>query len=168
MEITTNTTRWDIFRLSFHVVFTFKVYALIVLYIFIGISIDDLQDFSSKYIILIVLSVLGGGVAFLVGMVFALILIYLPKPLAPKGLGEHIFTINQQGLHERAPTNERIDKWSKIRSIEKSKNLIIIRVTSRYFFQFHYHLIPRRAFTTEVEFEEFFTRANEFWKEATK
>lgn len=168
MKITANITRWDLVKLNYHMIFRFKLYALLVLIMFIGTAIPDLQYFSSNYIILIVLSVLGGGAALLAGMVFAQIIIYLPKPFDPKGLGEHIFTINHQGLHERDPTNDRFDQWSEILSIKRLKNYILVRLPNRNYFIRCYHMIPRRAFTTEVEFEEFFTRANQFWKEAAQ
>ncbi|GGC64836.1 YcxB family protein [Undibacterium terreum] len=69
-------------------------------------------------------------------------------------LGVHHYSISEQGLEERTTANETLHTWKSIQSITKLPGCILIRINSYLF-----HIVPRRAFATDEEFNSFYQRA---------
>ena len=76
-------------------------------------------------------------------------------------LGTHTYSLSEQGLHETTNHNDALHKWTGIQSVEKSNSYIMIRINSYLF-----HIIPRRAFSSDKEYEEYWTKAHGYWKQA--
>lgn len=75
-------------------------------------------------------------------------------------LGEHEFTIEDEGLFEKTDANETLTKWPSITSMRKTKNFILIRINNYLF-----HILPRRAFSNERHYDEAWAELNKRWRE---
>ncbi len=167
MEVTANITKWDVANLYLHWFFRFKYLALLVIFIFVSCAIFYPHKTFYDYQITLIVAIVGGGFSVLVGLLMSLAHVYLISPfIGLKGLGKHIYTISDNGLYEKAPTNERLDKWTEILSIEKSQNYIYVRVPNLNFLTPLFHAIPRRNFKNKDEFYDFYYKATRYWKEA--
>lgn len=76
-------------------------------------------------------------------------------------LGPHTYRIDAEGLHEVTPVNEGLQRWAGVQEVGRSKRFVYIRINSYLF-----HLIPRHAFASDREFEEFGDAAHAFWTSA--
>ena len=65
-------------------------------------------------------------------------------------LGNHQYQITHEGLLEETDVNRTLTKWSGITKILKTKRYLFVQI-SWYLF----HIIPRRAFKNNEEFERF-------------
>jgi hypothetical protein len=78
-------------------------------------------------------------------------------------LGEHTYTLTENGLHERTPVGDSLQKWIGIKSVKKVNGFILLQINGYLF-----HIIPRRAFTTDEAFEAFFRAAQSHAKAERK
>lgn len=112
-------------------------------------------------LIVVFASITSGLGGLLAGFTFSLIAILFVVSEKTGGLGKYIFIIAEQGFHEKTEANETTQKWQGILSIIKSKSYIFIRINSYLF-----HVIPKRSFANEGEFEKFWEKANMYSKQA--
>ncbi len=106
-------------------------------------------------------SIVGGVSVLLAGFVCSFLWVLSTSTEKSGTLGTHTYSLNEQGLHETTKFNDALHKWTGIRSVEKSDSYIFIRINSYLF-----HLIPRRAFSSNKEYEEFWSKAYGYWKQA--
>lgn len=76
-------------------------------------------------------------------------------------LGKHIIKIDKNGMSETSPVNEGSMSWGMIFSIDQSDEYIFIFLNALSGF-----VVPKRAFDTDVETEEFYNKAVEYWNAA--
>ena len=100
-----------------------------------------------------------GGTA--IGLTIQIVQILVASRKRNGILGEHHYEIQKDGLFERTEANEGLAKWSGIERILKPKRFIVIGITG-----FLFHIIPRSAFKTEQEFEQFFMELRARWQKA--
>ena len=72
-------------------------------------------------------------------------------------LGNHIYSISDEGFRESTAVNETLHRWSSVRHVYRSKKYIFIRV-SMYLF----HIVPRRSFSDNQEFDCFYDQLTKF------
>lgn len=77
--------------------------------------------------------------------------------------GIHEFSLSPTGMHERTAVNDSQFLWTGIQSIVKVGGYMIIHINN-----YSAYVIPRRAFPSTVEFEEFFEHAVSCWRLARK
>lgn len=110
-----------------------------------------------------VTSTLSGVGALLAGFAVSLAYILLTSSTINGVLGEHTYQITPEGLRESTSSNEGLQKWVGVHAVDKSSGFIFIRISGYLF-----HLIPRRAFGSQQEFESFFVSARNLWKKAAQ
>jgi hypothetical protein len=77
-------------------------------------------------------------------------------------LGRHVFTLREDGFHERTPINEGLHRWHGVSSVLASRDYLYIGI-SWYLF----HVVPARAFASRPDFERYTALARERWAAAT-
>jgi hypothetical protein len=105
---------------------------------------------STGYTIIILL------ILFLGGVILGLILLMSDR--TPGILGEHEFTLKDDGLLETTSVNETLSKWVSISSVTKTKRYIYIRLGLSF------HLIPKNSFQNQAQFDEFWEDLNSKWQ----
>jgi hypothetical protein len=107
--------------------------------------------------IAVVASLVAGLAGLFAGFVISLLFILLTSTEKGGILGSHTYQLAPEGLHESTPVNVTLQKWAAIQSVGKSPNFIYLRINSYLF-----HLIPRRSFDTQQEFESFWAHLRKF------
>lgn len=164
MEVKTDITRRDLVQFNLymlpHLRANFILVGVIGLGLLMFIVVLDVPDTLDSWLSAVIVS-LGGAVgSVLVG--FALSLVWMLFAASGKAgvLGKHVYTISDQGFHERTQSIDTFHKWSGIQSLLKSNSYIFFRINSYLFY-----VIPKRAFSSEGEYEEFWNKANRYWKQ---
>ncbi len=102
----------------------------------------------------ILVNLLSSGVVAIgcmaVGVAISIVIV-LSKANEGKGLGYHKFTLKDEGLLEETSGNTTLTKWAGIIRVLRMKNYIAIQNSPGTA-----HLIPKRAFISETEFESFY------------
>lgn len=75
---------------------------------------------------------------------------------------EHIIEITADGLREQTDANETFRRWKYIDLIKDNESCIYYCVGNQYLG------IPKRAFGTKLEAEQFFQQALSFWQESRR
>lgn len=167
MEIVAEITRWDLVRFNLYFLPRIRsnliFYGIVVLLLFVIFVTSTPPERSLNWPMAVLVSLSGGVMALAVCFVVSLIWIFLGLRQNSGCLGEHYFKLTERGFHESTEFNETLHKWAGIQSVSKSNRFIFVRISN-----FLFHIIPRRAFGTEAEFEEFWTKLNLNWKQAEK
>lgn len=74
-------------------------------------------------------------------------------------LGEHTIEINEKGVRETTSVNDAFNKWEGIYKVTQNSEYIYIFLNSMLA-----HLIPKRAFNSIDEANEFYNKSVDFWK----
>ena len=116
---------------------------------------------TANIVIALISSVIGGAAALLLGFLGSLIFVLLSSSVKSGVLGLHTYNIEPEGLREITAVNEGLQKWTGIQEVARSKRFLYIRINGYLF-----HLIPRHAFSSDHEFNEFGAAAYNNWKAA--
>lgn len=99
------------------------------------------------------------------GLIGAYILILFAKQQLYKSigngkgvLGEHTIEIEPKGLRETTDVNQNFHKWNGVQSIESDKKYIYVFIGN-----YMAHIIPKSAFKSDEEAEEFLNTAISYW-----
>jgi hypothetical protein len=165
-KVTVNIRRSDLIKLSAYMLLRVRSNLIFALVIAAGIFVCLVATVRStdmrSWLIITTASIAGGVAGLLASFLISLTWILISSSEKNGTLGIHVFTLSKRGLHESTRATEGLQKWLGIQSMQKSGSFIYIRINSYLF-----HLIPRRAFATERDFEEFWQKAHGYWKKAT-
>lgn len=76
-------------------------------------------------------------------------------------VGEHEFTLKDEGFFERTSANQTLTAWHVIRSVRENKNFIFVELPGHL-----HHIIPKRAFATEADLSAFVARLKDHVRKA--
>jgi hypothetical protein len=76
-------------------------------------------------------------------------------------LGPRTYSLRDDGIQYQSGAGESLLRWSAIDSVHKLKNYVFIGLTSSVFW-----IVPRRAFNSPQEFDNFCTTAHARWQAA--
>ena len=153
MTITVTITRSDLFWVHIRAIprvkSTYITLSIIWALIFFSRYLDDEKTYP-------ILALLFASfiVAFLLllGMYVVSFLFYFLLGHKTTGvLGSHQYQITPEGLLEETDVNRTLTKWSGITNLLKTNQFLFVQI-SWYLF----HIIPRRAFKSNEEFEDFY------------
>ena len=99
-------------------------------------------------------ALVGGVGGVIAAGLFGMVAVLLTVGKKSGVLGVHHYSLSEQGLEERTDANETLQKWVGIQSITKLPNYILFRINDYLF-----HIVPRRAFAANEEFNSFYGRA---------
>jgi hypothetical protein len=165
MQITADIRRMDLAKFNIYCLPRLRANWIFVGIVAVGVFVYTLATtFPTNVIALLgvaAVSFVVGVSALLAGFVVSFIWILSTSTEKSGTLGTHIYSLSEQGLHEITKHNDALHKWTGIQSVEKSGTYIFIRINGYLF-----HLIPRCAFSSDKEYEEFWSKAHGYWKQA--
>jgi len=116
---------------------------------------------SNEWIAILVGSAGGGVGAMIAGFLISLVTIVLSGSKSNGVLGEHEYEITSDGLFERTAANEGVSRWSGIEEVRVCRSYALFRISGYLF-----HIIPKRSFESEQQFNEFVQKAKHSWEHA--
>lgn len=137
------------------------LFAVVTAVIFIIITSQEPSLSPLTLAVAVVASLVGGAASLAFGLIASLLYVLFSSGTHGGVIGPHTYSIDREGLHEVTPVNEGLQKWAGVEKVGRSKRFVYIRINGYLF-----HLIPRHAFTSDREFEEFGDVAHNFWKSA--
>lgn len=123
---------------------------------FSGDAVCNLCTLISSLIVSIGYTIIILLIFFFLGLILGLIILRID--LSPGVLGEHEFTLKDEGLFETTSVNETLAKWASISSITKTNRFIYIRLGLSF------HLLPRNNFQNQEQYDEFWEDLNNKWQ----
>lgn len=129
-----------------------------------ALAIAITLGFMGRVLILIlVATILGGSLgAYLIYMISKRRVLKLPIS-KPGTLGEHTIEISVEGLAEKTEVNDSFYKWEGVRKIQTDKSYICFFIDT-----FMAYTIPKRAFSSSNDADNFYNTALGYWKRAAE
>ena len=160
MKITTNIRRSDLLNMNFWVMFNIK-YSLksLVIVGLIVFSFLALTEQPKNYEHFAITSIIVSLIILVFSFILSSVSVLLLSNSKAGVLGEHTYEITEKGIFEITPANETLIKWNGIASFHKHKKFIFIKING-----YLYHIIPKRCFTNEDDYEIFWNEANHLFK----
>jgi len=165
MQVSTDVRRSDLAGFNLHLLPRAKPNAVFVAIVAVGtlayLLLSRRPDSPADFAIAAFAALAAGIVSLLVGFVISLVYVLFASTEKGGVLGAHTYTIGPDGLREVTSSNETLQRWSGIEHIGMSRRYIYIRINSYLF-----HVIPRRAFSSDEEFAAFWKAAYGHWKQS--
>ena len=118
---------------------------------------------TTKSLVILIVASLGGGLGgMLAGIIISITFILSSSSKTNGVLGQHEYEITSEGLFEKTEANEALSRWSGIQDVRKVGSYMLFKISGYLF-----HIIPKRSFDNEGEFQEFLKQATEKWRKAT-
>lgn len=158
-SVTVTVTRTDLAALNLRTFVGFRrtwLTVLIVLLLVVAVAVygSGVPSTTRDWFVLVLGGLIGGLAAHCVGLILSLLWVALMSGRAPGVLGTHEYVFTDEGLVERTSANETLMKWGGVRAVRRNPHLLQIEVAPGLF-----HLIPRRAFANESDYEVFCEQA---------
>jgi YcxB-like protein len=158
MKIDTELTRKDFLLLNIFLfprmksnwIFLF----ILILFIAIFSVITNKPDDFGGFFAVTVGSIFGGVIGVVAGFSINLSIMLFNIGKKSGVLGSHQFELLQEGLRESTSVNESLQRWESIVEIKVYGDLLLIRINNYLF-----HVIPKRSFKNQIEFESFYQEA---------
>ena len=100
-------------------------------------------------------SVIGGLGGIVIGCLLSFAQILVASRRSNGVLGEHTYTLRDDGLHESTEANESLVKWAGLKDVRRTPSYIYVQVAPGLF-----HVLPRRDFRSLAEYEDFWNALN--------
>ncbi len=166
MKVTTDLTRKDLLQFNLSIFYKLKAnhkalgYIIFFSFMF-NLWLYGVPNCLKDWLINIFVSVTVGLIAMLVGVIISFCIILASSKKSNGILGEHHYEIDEKGLHEKTTANEGTSLWGGIEEIKVVKSFLLFRISSYLF-----HIIPKRSFSSEQQFNQFYQTAQNFWRQA--
>ncbi|HNP36949.1 MAG TPA: YcxB family protein [Woeseiaceae bacterium] len=152
MQVELHVTRGDITKFNLSKLFRLRSHLQLIAIILVGVAFFAWRKAErlGEEIdwILVVVSSAGGFAAI---FVFSLVFILLNSNTKSGVLGKHTYTIEDVGFREQTAANDTLNYWPAIQKIDKTKFAITVQINAWLF-----HILPRRAFDGQEQFEAFY------------
>jgi YcxB-like protein len=107
---------------------------------------------------IVVLGIVILGFNLLIWLInFLMIRANLPKDETSGVLGEHTIRITPDQLIEYTSVNQSYHQWITIKKIQELPEHLLLILGSN-----HVHIIPKRAFSSDIEYQEFYRKTTEY------
>lgn len=116
---------------------------------------------GKNWMIMVLASFSGGTIGTIISMFFNMLCILAMSTKNSGVLGEHYYQVRSDGLHERTSANEGLSKWKGISEIKVTDSYLFFRITG-----YLYHIIPKRSFSSQREFDDFILESQQYWEKA--
>lgn len=158
MEVVANITRLDLLWLNLYIIPRIKLNYIVLgigsVFTFIVELITTRPTQIEQIVALFLVILIIFTFAVLITSLIIILIYIFAVPSKKDGiLGRHYFVIQNDGFREITVVNDMLHKWQGIRLITKFNSYIFIKINL-----YQYHIIPKRAFNTEEDF-------NAFWQE---
>jgi hypothetical protein len=153
MVVTTRISRWDL--LTFNLLVTPRLAHTWIACGFIatlaGIGFVARQGLPTtpRAFFIVFIAIALAAIAFLFFMLLFILGFVLLSP-SHGILGEHVYSVQSDGVREQTVANDTLIKWGGAQDLMRTSVFILIRVAPGLF-----HVLPRRSFTSQAKFDEF-------------
>ena len=166
MQVTVNLSKKDLILFNLHAVprmkATYRSFILLASFIGIVVLIENgLPETGMQWIYFLISVGLGGLAGGLVGILFCLFSILMTSSKENGILGEHVYTIDEQGFHEKTTANEGLNRWTGVQSVAQYGPYLVFQISSYLF-----HVLPERSFSSREQFLDFKRLAISAWRSA--
>lgn len=166
MKVVTNIKKRDLIRLNFEILpklrSTYITIICIALFAFGFICWKSgIPHTLERWIVASSASLVGGIFGTFLGFLMNLFPIIFASTKDNGVLGLHEYTLTPEGLHESTSANEGLSKWEGISKVKVSGQYLLFQISSYLF-----HIVPKRSFSSNEEFNKFVSIATESWKNA--
>lgn len=117
-------------------------------------------DTGRKWAIMLVASLAGGLLGMVFGLLISIVVILFSASTTHGVLGEHEYTITQEGLFERTSANEGLNRWEGISLVLVSGEYLLLQISAYLF-----HVIPSRSFASKQQFDDYASVASTYWQQ---
>jgi hypothetical protein len=166
MQVSTDIRRSDLIAFNLYLLPRTKAnyifVGLVAAGVFVYLLMTKRHASGDSIAIAAVTSLVAAAAGLFAGFVISLLFILLTSTEKGGILGTHTYQLTPEGLRESTPLNVALQKWAAIQSVGKSPNFIYLRINSYLF-----HLIPRRSFDSQQEFEAFWANVRKFRENAS-
>lgn len=168
MKVTTEIRRIDLFKVNiyrqFRTKFIWAWMAFLAGFLCLSFTSRNSPSEVLPWVIVIIGSCIFVVIVHVVLLTIILTLKYLFSSGEMSGItGTHVYSLSVAGVHESTIANHGFSKWSSIQSVVRTSSYIYIKLNSDLF-----HIIPRRAFCSDLEYNEFWRTAHDYWRQAEK
>lgn len=156
MSVTTRISRWDL--LTFNLLVTPRVGATWILFgvvatvVCVTSVVTQGLPTTPRAVFVLFVSIAFAAIAFAVLLLLFILGFVLLSP-GQGLLGEHVYSVEADGVREQTSANDTLIKWGGAQELVRTSAFILIRIAPALF-----HVLPRRSFTSQVEFDEFWQR----------
>ncbi|MEM7430779.1 MAG: YcxB family protein [Pseudomonadota bacterium] len=164
MQVTTTINRMDIvwlnvsqtFRMRSNWYFFAFFFAVCIFALWDVVSDPDL---TVSWWIIVILALVLASVAFLFFGVFCTLWNVFSATAKSGLIGEHVYAIEDEGIRAKSHAGESIRNWDSLESVSANKRAILIQIVPGMFY-----IIPRRAFKSSSDFENFYAQLTETYE----
>ena len=165
MQVKLNVTRRDIAWFNVSKLFRLKSNLIVFAFVLLVASIASWRGAVSEggeisWLVVAIGSLVGSVAGFAAIFLFSLVFVLLGSTIKSGVLGEHTYIIEETGLRELTQANDTLNYWPAIQKIEKSRTSILVQINAWLF-----HVLPRRAFDSDVEFDAFYNALKSRWQQ---
>jgi hypothetical protein len=118
----------------------------------VGISASGVPSTARQVLALLLPILVVSGSSVGVGLLFALMSGLLAAKRASGILGDHVYSIQSDGLREQTSVNDTLLRWGGAQDLIRTSAFLLIRIGPALF-----HILPRRSFSSVEEY-------NAFWR----
>jgi hypothetical protein len=153
VTVVTTVSRWDLVKLNFLVTPSLpstwiSLGFVAMLTCGVWVTKEGIPITARAFLVLLIAVVLATAVFFAFLLVFSLGLVLLSPSRGV--LGEHLFSVQSDGLREQTTANDTLIKWGGAQDLVRTSAFILIRVAPALC-----HVLPRRNFVSQSEFDTF-------------
>jgi hypothetical protein len=154
MAVASNITQADLIRLNLHLLPRLRINQILFGFFFVCGMYGALEDVPAlipgDLVIAIVTSIALSVLALLACTAIGLIFQYASFSKNDGILGEHTYSISEEGFRERTVANETLHRWGSVRHVYRTPKHMFVMVSAHLF-----HVIPRRSFSDQRGFDLF-------------
>jgi hypothetical protein len=136
---------------------------IVLLMILVGLQTPAWMPKSSRWFAILLMSLVAMAVCLLACLAINSLIIlldYLASEKPKQQRRTHTITLSEDQLLEESPCNRTATQWSGLHGLRKSKKYIFAYVTHN-----SGHVIPRRAFASPAEWNDFSTQMAERYRQ---
>lgn len=163
MKVTFDVNREDFWNLNKFIALHIRRFRVVtILYMLagpIGVALGGWFSDIDLLIMILLTVIVGPLISLLLYKLTKNRIMQLPN-LNSGTLGEHTIEINEAGLIEKTNVNDGFCSWAGVKDVLSNKYYIFIFIDTLMA-----HIIPKRAFSSEEEAENFYQSALTYWKQ---
>lgn len=153
MVVTTRISRWDLLTVNLLVAprqpVTWISFGFVVTLVGINFVADQGLPTTPRAFFVLFFAIACAAMVFVSVMLLLILGFALLSP-SHGILGEHVYSVQSDGVREQTAANDTLIKWGGAQDLVRTSTFILIRVAPALF-----HALPRRSFTSQAEFEQF-------------
>lgn len=156
MNVTTNLSKADLIKFNMLFVPRVKINYVFMAILFVLLFVSrGFPQTEKEWFVSLLSSIITAVFVVVIGVSFNILLVIFG--MYKRVLGQHQFSIDEVGLHEKTAVNESLHKWQGISDVSVLGTYLIITIEGS-----QYHIIPKRSFASDADFDRFVTMVKDY------